>query len=160
MVLAQYGLPPAAVTLEITEANFITNRATAIGTLTKIRALGIRASLDDYGTGYSSLSYLRDLPIDELKLDRSFVADLTSDRRTAAIIRSTVELAHQLGLTVVAEGVETEAQQRQLAEMGCDVMQGYLISAARPAAEVSQMLRDEAVRLGPSAGERLGPLRG
>ena len=152
VVLAQHGLPAAAVTLEITEANFITNRATAISTLTKIRALGVRASLDDYGTGYSSLSYLRDLPIDEIKLDRSFVADVISDRRTAAIISSTIELAHHLGLTVVAEGVETAAQQQRLADMGCDTMQGYLISPARQAVDVSAMLRQEQARLGPLRG--------
>jgi EAL domain-containing protein (putative c-di-GMP-specific phosphodiesterase class I) len=100
--------------------------------LAELRRLGVRTSIDDYGTGYSSLSYLRNLPADELKLDRSLTADVDRDPRAAAIVRHTVALAHDLGLTLVAEGVEDTATGTQLARLGCDVAQGYAIARPMP----------------------------
>ncbi len=147
VLLAEHGLPARALTLEITEDSFITNRRAAIDVLHKIRELGLLVSLDDYGTGYSSMSYLRDLPIDELKIDRSFVSVIDSDQRTASIVASTVDLAHHLGITVVAEGIETHVVRTQLARMGCDVGQGYLMSRPLPAAELLPLLRSDAARL-------------
>ena len=141
VLIAEHGLPANAVTLEITEDSFITNRRAAIAVLVKVRALGLRVSLDDYGTGYSSLSYLRDLPIDEIKIDRSFVHAMETDQRTASIVASTIDLANRLGICVVAEGIESEGVRTQLSVMGCDVGQGYLFSRPRPAEDLRTMLR-------------------
>ena len=98
--------------------------------MTGLRALGVRLSVDDYGTGYSSLSYLRALPVDELKLDRSFVGQVTSDERAAAIVRSTLQLSRDLGMSMVVEGVEDAATVEALRDWGCEYAQGYFI--ARP----------------------------
>ena len=106
-------------------------RARAI--LGDLRRLGIRVAVDDFGTGYSSLAYLRELPIDELKLDRSFVQPMGEDPRAAAIVRSTIDLAHSLGMTMVAEGVEDEETADQLALSSCDKIQGFFFSKALPA---------------------------
>ena len=109
-------------------------RARAI--LSDLRRLGIRVAVDDFGTGYSSLAYLRELPIDELKLDRSFVQPMGEDPRAAAIVRSTIELAHSLGMTMVAEGVEDGETAGQLALSSCDKIQGFYFSKALPSAEL------------------------
>ena len=109
-----------------------TIRASAQSTLRKLRDLGIATSIDDYGTGYSSLAYIKQLAVNELKIDRTFVAGMEADRRNAAIVRSTIELGHNLGLTVVAEGVETEHELEELRRFGCDVVQGFYF--ARPMA--------------------------
>lgn len=148
VLLAEHGLPPRAVTLEITEESFMTNRRDAIAVLVKARAMGLRISLDDYGTGYSSLSYLRDLPIDELKIDKSFVHQMEADQRTAAIVASTIDLAHGLGITVVAEGIESDTVRAQLTRMHCDVGQGYLFSRPRAAEDIRALLRSS--HLAPS----------
>ena len=129
--LERCGIPGDRLTVEITESAIIDDLGRAVGVLEALRALGVRVAIDDYGTGHSSLAYLHRLPADELKIDRAFVADLDTDPRRAAIVRSTIELARDLGLRVVAEGVETEAAWTLLAELGCDLAQGYLI--ARPA---------------------------
>ena len=100
--------------------------------LADLRALGVRLAVDDYGTGYSSLAYLQELAVDDLKLDKSFVLRMTEDEGAAAIVRTTVDLAHSLGLTMVAEGVETDAALTELARLGCDVAQGYFISQPCP----------------------------
>ncbi len=146
VLLAQHGLPASSLIIEITEDSFITNRQAAVDVLVKVRALGLRVSLDDYGTGYSSLSYLRDLPIDELKIDRSFVDAIESDQRTASIVASTIDLARHLGIGVVAEGIETDSVRRRLAEMGCEVGQGYLMSRPLPAEDLLGLLRSSARR--------------
>jgi diguanylate cyclase len=129
-LLAEFRVPPSALTLEITENALMAERERCFEVLALIRALGVRISIDDYGTGYSSLAYLQDLPVDELKLDRVFIARMDRDPRSAAIVSSTIALAHSLGLPLVAEGVETSEALERLAAAGCDFGQGYLI--ARP----------------------------
>jgi len=108
--------------------------------LTRLRRYGIQISVDDFGTGYSSLSYLRDLPIDELKIDRSFVFPMADTARAAALVASIIAMAHSLGLRIVAEGVETEVAYTELARLGCDQAQGYYISRPVPAAELDYWL--------------------
>jgi EAL domain-containing protein (putative c-di-GMP-specific phosphodiesterase class I)/FixJ family two-component response regulator len=137
-LLARFGIPPAMLTLELTEGAVMTNPQRAIGVLTELRLHGIHVSLDDFGTGYSSLSYLLRLPVDELKIDQSFVAGLTTDGGSQAIVQSTIALAHQLDLRVVAEGVEDEPTWRLLAEVGCDVVQGFHVGLPRPAQELDR----------------------
>ncbi|MCV2393091.1 EAL domain-containing protein [Actinotalea sp. M2MS4P-6] len=139
-MLAERALPPHALGLEITEEFLMTDRARARTVLTALRDHGVRISVDDFGTGYSSLSYLRDLPIDELKLDRSFVFPMSDDPRAAALVGSTVTLAHSLGLHMVAEGVEDGRAYDELFRLGCDTAQGYWMSRPLPAVELAQWL--------------------
>ncbi|MGY0572288.1 EAL domain-containing protein [Bradyrhizobium sp. RDM12] len=129
-VLAEYQLPPDALMLEITEGTFMQDGATALETMHAIRALGVGLSVDDFGTGYSSLSRLAQLPIRELKIDRSFMRDIEKDAGALAIATAVVRVGQGLGMTVVAEGVETEGQRKMLAELGCDVVQGFLYAPA------------------------------
>jgi diguanylate cyclase len=133
-LLDEHSLPGRALKLEITESVLMLDPERARTVLDGLRALGVRIALDDYGTGYSALAYLRDLPVDELKLDRSFIARITTDPRSAAIVRSTVELAHALGLRVVAEGIEDQATFDAVASFGCDCAQGYFFSRPVPSA--------------------------
>ncbi|WP_409329094.1 putative bifunctional diguanylate cyclase/phosphodiesterase [Trujillonella humicola] len=130
--LARHGLPTAALTLELVEDNLMADPERGRTVLGDLRRLGVRTSIDDYGTGYSSLAYLRHLPADELKLDRSLTADVDRDPRAAAIVEHTVALVHALGLSLVAEGVETLATSATLARLGCDVAQGYAIARPMP----------------------------
>jgi diguanylate cyclase (GGDEF)-like protein len=139
-LLAEYRLPPSALTLEITESAIMTERERCFEVLQVVHDLGVRISIDDYGTGYSSLAYLQDLPVDELKLDRVFIARMDRDPRTAAIVASTIALAHSLGLPLVAEGVETSAALEVLAAAGCDFGQGYLIARPLAPEEVGEWL--------------------
>ena len=139
-MLAARGVPPRALQLEITEDFLMADRDRAREILTQLRHSGVQISVDDYGTGYSSLSYLRDLPVDELKLDRSFVFPMSDDARAAALVASTIDLAHSLGLRMVAEGVETDVAYRELAHLGCDQAQGYYMSRPVPAAELDYWL--------------------
>jgi diguanylate cyclase (GGDEF)-like protein len=132
-LLAEYGVPSAALELEITESVIMIDPKRAREVLEALRILGLRIAVDDYGTGYCALAYLRDLPIDELKIDRSFIANVTTDRRSAAIVRSTIELAHALGLKIVAEGIEHQQALDALAAFGCDYAQGYHFSRPLPA---------------------------
>jgi EAL domain-containing protein (putative c-di-GMP-specific phosphodiesterase class I) len=127
------GVPPEQLVLEVTENVLIGDPERSLAVVGRLADLGVTVSIDDFGTGYSSLSYLRDLPVGELKLDRSFTVDLLTDPRTEAIVASTIALAHRLGLRVVAEGVEHAATLAHLAELGCDESQGYLHSAPVPA---------------------------
>jgi diguanylate cyclase (GGDEF)-like protein len=133
-------LPADALELEITEDFLMADRVRAREILTELRRLGIRVAVDDFGTGYSSLAYLRELPIDELKLDRSFVQPMADDPKAAAIVRSTIDLAHSLGMTMVAEGVEDEYSATQLALSNCDTVQGFLFSKALPAADLEHWM--------------------
>ena len=124
-VLRSTGLEPCALELEITESSVMDRSEASLGVLQQLRALGVRVVLDDFGTGYSSLAYLRQLPLDTIKIDRSFVTDLDVQDPNVGIVRAVVSLAHGLGITVVAEGIETDEQARRLRELGCDMGQGF-----------------------------------
>ncbi|GAA2464181.1 bifunctional diguanylate cyclase/phosphodiesterase [Streptomyces macrosporus] len=139
--LARHGVPAAALQLEITEHVLLEDPQRAADTLAALTGHGVRMSLDDFGTGYSSLVHLRRLPVSELKIDRSFVARLAVDAEDAEIVRCTVDLAHSLGLFVVAEGVEDDETWERLRDLGCDAVQGWLVSAAMPPAETTSWLR-------------------
>ena len=127
--LARHRLDPSLLVLEITETALMGDPAGALATLSELRALGVGLAVDDFGTGYSSLTYLKHFPIDELKIDRSFVAGLGTDHGDSAIVASCIQLAHALGLRAVAEGVETETQRLALLDLGCDLAQGYHYAA-------------------------------
>ncbi|HUW27229.1 MAG TPA: EAL domain-containing protein [Sulfuriferula sp.] len=135
-VLSETGVDPHWLGLEITESVIMENPEVSIGILEELKALGIELSLDDFGTGYSSLGYLKRFPIDKLKIDQSFVRDITTDADDKAMVAAIIVMAHQLNIRVVAEGVETEAQLAFLREQGCDEYQGYYFSRPLPADEV------------------------
>ncbi|HSA53413.1 MAG TPA: bifunctional diguanylate cyclase/phosphodiesterase [Yinghuangia sp.] len=151
--LRRYGLPAGALHLEITERVLFEEPQRAAANLDALRELGVRLSLDDFGTGYSSFVHLRHIPVSEIKIDRSFVARLTVDEDDAAIVRSTVDLAHSLGLRVVAEGVEDDATWDRLRDLGCDSAQGWLIARALPRDEATAWLARHGV------GARMAPPR-
>jgi diguanylate cyclase (GGDEF)-like protein len=131
-------------TLEITESAILDDPAHAIGNMKRLSALGCRLAIDDYGTGYSSLAYLRHLPVHELKIDKTFVIGMARDPSDAVIVRSTIDLAHNMGLAVVAEGVEDEATFDQLRALGCDMAQGYWLSRPLGGSEIPAWMRDSA----------------
>jgi EAL domain-containing protein (putative c-di-GMP-specific phosphodiesterase class I) len=135
-ILHRHGMPPAALCLEITESAIMDEPQRALATLNALSLAGYKLSIDDFGTGYSSLAYLKRLPVNELKIDRSFVMAMEQDADDAKIVRSTIDLAHNLGLTVVAEGVENVSVMHLLAELQCDQAQGYHMSRPLPAAEM------------------------
>jgi len=134
-------LPPNAVTIEVTEETFLAEPERARQVVLDMRRHGLRISIDDFGTGFSSLAYLRDLPIDELKLDRSFVSAVCVDDRSRLIVASTVDMAHALALHVVAEGVEESEVAQEMATLGVDQMQGYYFSAPMPGDRVEAWVR-------------------
>jgi diguanylate cyclase (GGDEF)-like protein len=138
--LARHGVPAAALQLEITEHVLLEDPQRAADTLAGLTGHGVKMSLDDFGTGYSSLVHLRRLPVSELKIDRSFVARLAVDNEDAEIVRCTVDLAHSLGLLVVAEGVEDDETWERLRDLGCDAVQGWLVAAAMPPEETTAWL--------------------
>jgi EAL domain-containing protein (putative c-di-GMP-specific phosphodiesterase class I) len=140
-VLRETGLRPSALELDLTEAIVMEDAANFVTRLAALKALGIRLSLDDFGTGYSNLSYLKRFPLDFLKVDRSFVQDVTTSPDDAAIVRAVISLGHSLGLAVVAEGVETEAQVEWLRRERCEQIQGYVFSRPLPAAQFEALLR-------------------
>ncbi|MBR1124643.1 EAL domain-containing protein [Bradyrhizobium lablabi] len=138
--LKQSGLPARRLELEITETLLLEKSSQVLATLHALRALGVRISMDDFGTGYSSLSYLRSFPFDKIKIDQSFVRDLGSNRDAQAIVRSIISLGKGLGVTITAEGVESEAELSCLRTEGCHEGQGFLFSRARPNAEIVALL--------------------
>jgi diguanylate cyclase (GGDEF)-like protein/PAS domain S-box-containing protein len=140
-LLSATGVPAASLVLEITESALIADPLHARAVLDELAAMGVQLSIDDFGTGYSSLSYLKRLPIQEIKIDRSFVVNLTSSEEDAIIVRSTVDLANNLGLRVVAEGVETSEVLGYLRAIGCDIAQGFHLGRPLPAAEFDVWLR-------------------
>lgn len=131
-MLTSYNVSAASFCLEITESSIMDDPVRALTTLEGLHELGVELSIDDFGTGYSSLAYLKKLPVDELKIDKSFVMNMESDVEDAKIVRSTIDLGHNLGLRVVAEGIESEAVWQLLADMGCDQGQGYFMSRPIP----------------------------
>jgi diguanylate cyclase (GGDEF)-like protein/PAS domain S-box-containing protein len=140
--LDKWKMDPRFVKVEITESSIMADPAHALAITSMLQSMGVRLSLDDFGTGYSSLSNLRQLPVDELKIDKSFVMGMSASEADASIVRTMVELAHSLGKQVCAEGVEDEETFRRLGEMGCDLAQGYWISKPKPAEEFLQWLVD------------------
>lgn len=139
-ILNETGLDPCWLELEITETSLMQNLEASLVILQEIRNIGVSISIDDFGTGYSSLAYLKKLPIDTLKIDKSFIHDVIDDADDATIVSATISLAHNMGLQVVAEGVTTYAQMHFLLEHKCHVMQGYLFSCPVPALEVAEKL--------------------
>jgi diguanylate cyclase (GGDEF)-like protein len=144
--LARHRVPPSLLGLELTESAVMSDPERAVPVLRGLHGLGVRIAVDDFGTGYSSLAYLRRLPVDELKIDKSFVFGLASDLGDLAVVRAIIDLGHSLGLVVVAEGVEQDATRDQLVEMGCDVAQGFLISRPLEADRFDAWLATRTVR--------------
>jgi diguanylate cyclase (GGDEF)-like protein len=152
-LLRRHDVPATLLRLEVTESAVMLDATRSLTVLNALHDLGIRLSIDDFGTGYSSMAYLKRLPVDELKIDRSFVLGMTSDHDDAVIVRSAVDLGHNLGLTVVAEGVETGRHVHDLAGLGCDVVQGYHYARPMPPAELTSWLaRTATLRLPEPAG--------
>ncbi len=139
-ILGETGLDPACLQLEITETAAMNDAPATVSALEQLRALGVRLVIDDFGTGFSSLSYLQRFPVDHVKVDRSFVADLEEDPEAAALVAGMVDLAHALGIGVIAEGVERAGQLERLETMGCDLAQGYYFSKALPAEAMAAWL--------------------
>jgi diguanylate cyclase (GGDEF)-like protein/PAS domain S-box-containing protein len=142
-MLRHHGLEPEHLTLEITESLIMEDPKRSMRVLTRLASMGTRISIDDFGTGHSSLAYLKKLPAREIKIDKSFVMEMDQDRADHTIVRSTIEMAHRLGLQVVAEGVENEGVWRMLTDAGCNVGQGYLFSRPLPADEISTILESQ-----------------
>ena len=143
-LLLRRGVPADRLVLEITESTIMADPERAIGILARLREMGIRLAVDDFGVGYSSLSYLKRLPVDEIKIDRSFVAAMDSQDEDAFIVRSTIDLARNLGLHVVAEGVETREVWDELGELGCDYAQGWYLGRPMPASDLPDWLNERA----------------
>jgi EAL domain-containing protein (putative c-di-GMP-specific phosphodiesterase class I) len=133
--------------VEITESVLLFNSKSTLETLHYLRALGVRISMDDFGTGYSSLSYLRSFPFNKIKIDQSFVHDLSTNKDSMAIIRAVVGLGNSLGMVTTGEGVETQEEFDYLKREGCTEAQGYLFGKARPAKEAAALLAKQAVKL-------------
>ena len=148
-LLKETGLDAASLELEVTESSVMKNAESSVRTLAELKAMGIKIAVDDFGSGYSSLSYLKSLPIDVLKIDQSFVRDMTADPKDAAIVMAIIQLAHSLQLEVKAEGVETDEQLRFLSLLRCDAMQGYLFCQPLPVDAFEQLLV-EGRGLGPA----------
>ena len=141
-LLAESSVPPQRLELEVTETAVMSEPVRAVACIKKLSALGLQIAIDDFGTGYSSMSYLKDLLVAKIKIDKSFVKDMVANHNDAVIVRSTVELGHNLGLKVIAEGVETEAVWDSLKALGCDDAQGYYMGRPLPAEKFAEWLRD------------------
>jgi diguanylate cyclase (GGDEF)-like protein len=140
-LLARWQVPPSGLELEITESTILADPVRAMQVLSRLSRMGVRLAIDDFGTGYSSLAYLKRLPVDELKIDKSFVLGMDENENDAVIVRSTIDLGRNLGLRVVAEGIETGKAWHRLAALGCDTAQGYYLSPPVPAAQLTEWLQ-------------------
>jgi EAL domain-containing protein (putative c-di-GMP-specific phosphodiesterase class I) len=145
-LLEATGVEPRSLKLEVTESALMTDPQRALATLARLRDAGVEVAIDDFGTGQASLSYLKQMPVGEIKLDRSFVRDMGTDKSDFTIVRSTIELAHDLGLRVIAEGVEDQATWDLLVELGCDLAQGYHMSRPLPERELRRWLAENPSR--------------
>jgi EAL domain-containing protein (putative c-di-GMP-specific phosphodiesterase class I) len=141
-LLERTGVEARLLEVEITESMLMLDPARAKLTLDRLSAIGLSLSVDDFGTGYSSLANLKRLPVDGVKIDKSFVIDMPHDQSDAAIVRSTIDLAHNLGLKVVAEGVESHEAWRRLEELGCDLAQGFHVSRPLPSDAMTRLLAE------------------
>jgi EAL domain-containing protein (putative c-di-GMP-specific phosphodiesterase class I) len=141
-LLERWHVPAALLEVEITESALFGQPAVARDVLLRLEAMGVQAALDDFGTGYSSLGYLKQFPVRELKIDRSFIADMAVTARDRTIVGSTIALGHSLDLVVVAEGVEDGATLELLRDLGCDLVQGYEVARPMPAADLMQWIGD------------------
>jgi EAL domain-containing protein (putative c-di-GMP-specific phosphodiesterase class I) len=139
-LLEETRVPAHLLELEITESVIMADPMRARGVLTRLRDMGVKVAIDDFGSGFSSLGYLKNLPLNDLKIDKSFVINMMEDSADAVIVQSTIELAHNLGLTAIAEGVESDEAWRRLRALGCDVGQGWLIGRPLPAADFANWL--------------------
>jgi EAL domain-containing protein (putative c-di-GMP-specific phosphodiesterase class I) len=139
-LLAEHRVPAALLRLEVTESAVMGDAARCMEVLQGLHDLGVRLSIDDFGTGYSSMAYLRRLPVDELKIDRSFVLGMTTTQQDAVLVRTAIDLGHNLGLTVVAEGVEGLEHADALRSLGCDIAQGYHFARPMAAAQLGELL--------------------
>ena len=166
-MLAQTGLPPEALCLELTESSIMGDPRRTVGVLERLQGIGITIAVDDFGTGHSSLHYLKRLPIGELKIDKAFVLSMAADAGDEAIVRTIIDLARNLRLPVIAEGVEDEAAVAKLRSLGCGTAQGYFFSRPVPADDLTAWLveRGDAGRSAPvvalasHAGSRAASLR-
>lgn len=141
-LLRACGVAPGALELEITENAIMADPGNVMGVVNRLSQMGIVLSIDDFGTGYSSLAYLKRLPVGEIKIDKSFVRDMIVNDNDAVIVRSTIDLGHNLGLKVVAEGVENREIWDRLAALGCDIAQGYYMSRPIPPGELTRWLSE------------------
>jgi EAL domain-containing protein (putative c-di-GMP-specific phosphodiesterase class I) len=148
-IIRSYHIPSEYLELEITESAIMADPARALENLSHLKRSGIRLSIDDFGTGYSSLGYLKKLPVDSLKIDKSFVFNMATEKDDVVIVKSTIDLAHNLGLTVVAEGVENQETLDQLIGMGCDTAQGYFMSRPLAPEQLNLWLTDSTWGLKP-----------
>jgi EAL domain-containing protein (putative c-di-GMP-specific phosphodiesterase class I) len=139
-IVQAYGIDPGRIELEVTESVLLDDSNAVRSALEQIRTAGFRIALDDFGTGYSSLSYLRRFHVDKIKIDRSFIQPVGDDADAAAIVTAVLTLGHAMGLTVTAEGVETQEQQDFLTAAGCDIIQGYLFSPAVPESQIERVI--------------------
>jgi EAL domain-containing protein (putative c-di-GMP-specific phosphodiesterase class I) len=137
----RHGISPSRLKIELTESMLVEDVENTIATMNTLKALGVQFSLDDFGTGYSSLQYLKRLPLDQLKIDQSFVRDIAKDDNDKAIVRTIIAMANSLNLDIIAEGVETEEQRRLLQSKGCRHFQGYLFSRPVPIEEFESILK-------------------
>jgi diguanylate cyclase (GGDEF)-like protein len=144
--LCATGFPAGSLEIELTESTLVSDMERARDICTRLKKLGARVAIDDFGTGYSSLLYLSRLPVDRLKIDKSFVRSMSTDRQSSTIVSAVISLGHSLGMEVIAEGVETEAEFAALTAMGCDQAQGFLFSRAVPAAAIQAMLDLQGIR--------------
>jgi EAL domain-containing protein (putative c-di-GMP-specific phosphodiesterase class I) len=146
-LLRRHSVDAGMLQVEITESALMADPEHSMKVLKALEQMGVRLAVDDYGTGYSSLAYLRRLPVEELKIDKSFVIDMTREENDAVIVRSTIELAHNLGLRVTAEGVEDHETWEILAANDCDLAQGYFFSQPLSARELNRMLKEQTLQV-------------